>query len=245
MKTSKLQVAVDAKHKMEAEWLLPDEPNPWQAAVIALHDVFGMTDDIRRIGKRLAELGYAVLIPNLYDQPGSKPLCVVKTLAAHETGRGFVFEQLEACRQWVLAQQDIEVTQVGMMGFCMGGHFTVLYGARAPLTVVAPFYGDVPRKLETLEGSCPTVGGWGKRDLIYGSHGERLKKHLACLGVRHDIVSYEGVGHSYMNNHDSFAFKRLSRMLPLRAAYDEAAAEDSWLRVERFFAAEFAAGMAP
>jgi hypothetical protein len=43
-----------------------------------------------------------VLIPDLYDLPGSKPLCVVKTLKAHEAGEGQAFEQLEACRQRVL-----------------------------------------------------------------------------------------------------------------------------------------------
>ena len=42
------------------------------------------------------------MIPDLYDLPGSKPLCVVKTLKAHEAGEGQAFEQLEACRQRVL-----------------------------------------------------------------------------------------------------------------------------------------------
>lgn len=227
-------------NSMQAQWLLPKKMNSWGAAVIVLHDIFGFTDDILTIAERMANLGYAVLAPNLYDQPGLKPLCVVKTLKAHETGKGYAFEQLEACRRWLLAQDDTGVTQVGMMGFCMGGRFSVLYGARAPLTVIAPFYGGVPKATEELQGICPTVGGWGKRDLIYGGDGERLASHLACLGVRHDVVSYDEVGHSYMNNHQSFTFKHLSKHTPLRAAYDEAASNDSWQRVERFFADEFA-----
>lgn len=240
MKKQMVRVPVDAKRDMQATWFVPDEMNPWGAAVIALHDIFGFTDDIQRIAERLAGLGYAVLAPNLYDQPGtSKPLCVVKTLKAHETGKGYAFNQLEACRQWLLSQPDTKVTQVGMMGFCMGGHFSILYASRAPLTVVAPFYGDVPKKVEELEGICPTVGGWGERDLIYGSHGRRLQKHLTCLNIPHDITTYENVGHSYMNNHDTFTFKHLGRYTPLHAVHDETAAEDSWKRVEIFFAQEF------
>jgi carboxymethylenebutenolidase len=225
---------------MEAQWLLPDRMNAWGAAVICLHDIFGFTDDILRISERLASLGYAVLAPNLYDQPGLKPLCVVKTLKAHETGKGYAFDQLEACRTWLLAQQEVSVTQVGMMGFCMGGRFTVLYGSRAPLTVIAPFYGGVPPRPRDIEGICPTVGGWGRRDLIFGGHGKRLERHLDCLGVRHDVKTYEHAGHSYMNNHDTFVFKHLSEHSPLRAAYDEVASEDSWKRVEVFFSEEFA-----
>lgn len=238
MNSRRIRIAVGAQ-SMEAEWLLPDKINDWGAAVICLHDIFGFTDDILRISQRMAALGYPVLAPNLYDQPGIKPLCVVKTLKAHETGKGYAFDQLEACRQWLLTQTDVAVRQVGMMGFCMGGHFTVLYGAQAPLTVIAPFYGGVPKRAESLHGICPTVGGWGKRDLIYGGHGQRLEQHLQCLGVRHDIRTYEDAGHSYMNNHDTFTFKRLASLTPMRAAYDEAASEDSWQRVEHFFAAEF------
>lgn len=239
MNSRRIRIPV-GERSMEAQWLLPEKLNDWGAAVICLHDIFGFTDDIRRIAERMASLGYPVIAPNLYDQPGIKPLCVVKTLKAHETGKGYAFEQLEACRLWLLEQQEVQVTQVGMMGFCMGGHFSILYGARAPLTVIAPFYGGVPKRAKDVEGICPTVGGWGKRDLIYGNHGERLEQHLACLGVRHDIKTYEDAGHSYMNNHDTFTFKRLAGLSPMRAAYDEAASDDSWQRVETFFAQEFA-----
>ena len=82
---------------------------------------------------------------------------------------------------------------------------------------------------------CPVVGGWGKTDLIYGHHGERLASHLDALGVEHDVKTYPDVGHSYMNNHDSFIFRELGDHSPLRSKYNETAAEDSWQRVFSFF----------
>ena len=114
-------IPIPGGHTMRARWLRPDNPHPHKAAVIAIHDIFGYTDDIERIAQRLADNGYPVLVPDLYDLPGSKALCVVKTLKAHENGKGPAFAQLEACREWLLAQSEEPVTQVGVMGFCMGG----------------------------------------------------------------------------------------------------------------------------
>ncbi|QSP94758.1 dienelactone hydrolase family protein [Marinobacter salinisoli] len=230
-----VDIPLPSGHRMRAHWYRPKDANPHRAAVIAIHDIFGYTADIERIGRRLADNGYPVLVPDLYDLPGSKPLCVVKTLKAHEMGSGEAFEQLEACRLWLLSQPEEPVTQVGVMGFCMGGRFAVLYAARAPVQVVAPFYGSIPGNHAALSGICPAVGGWGKTDLIYGSHGERLASHLERLGVPHDIKTYDNVGHSYMNDHQSFMFKKVAAASPMRARYDENASEDSWRRVLGFF----------
>lgn len=245
MKEQQISITLPGGHPMRARWLRPDTANPYQAGVIVIHDIFGYTEDIERIGRRLAENGYPVLIPDLYDLPGSKPLCVVKTLKAHETGQGQGFEQLEACRQWLLAQEEEPVTQVGVMGFCMGGRFAVLYASRAPVQVVAPFYGGIPKDAGALKGICPAVGGWGRTDLIYGGHGDRLASHLDALGVPHDIKTYDNVGHSFMNNHQTFAFKKLGGLPPMRAKYDATAAEDSWQRVLVFFKQVFSGELKP
>ena len=222
-------------HAMQCELFLPARRNSKRAAVIAIHDIFGLTDDIRRIASRLADAGYPAVVPDLYDNGSMKPLCVTKTLLAHETGKGLAFEQLEAVRQWLLIEPELDVQQVGVMGFCMGGRFALLYGAQAPLAVVAPFYGMVPPKAEDLQGICPVVGGWGEKDMIMGKHGKLLNKHLDQLGVEHDVKSYPDAGHSYMNNHDTFIFRELGDYSPLRSKYNEAASEDSWERVFAFF----------
>lgn len=222
-------------HDMQCELFLPTRRNAKRAAVIAIHDIFGLTDDIRRIASRLADAGYPAVVPDLYDNGSIKPLCVTKTLLAHETGKGLAFEQLDAVRQWLLIEPELDVQQVGVMGFCMGGRFALLYGAQAPLAVVAPFYGLVPPKAEDLHGICPVVGGWGEKDMIMGSHGKRLSQHLDTLGVEHDVKTYPDAGHSYMNNHDTFIFRELGDYNPMRAKYNEAAAEDSWERVFAFF----------
>lgn len=241
MKEREVAIVLPNGDVMRAHWALPDQPNGFDAAIIAIHDIFGYSDDIRRIARRLAAAGYPVLAPNLYDRPGIKPLCVVKTLKAHETGKGYSFKQLEACHHWLLDQDEQPATKVGLMGFCMGGRFALLYAARAPVQVVAPFYGGVPAKAEELRGICPAVGGWGRKDLIYGGHGDRLERHLTALGVDHDIKTYPEAGHSYMNDHHTYVFRHLAGYSPLRARHDPDAAEDSWRRVLAFFEKTLAA----
>lgn len=55
------------------------------------------------------------------------------------------------------------VTQVGVMGFCMGGRFAVLYASQAPVQVVAPFYGGMPKNVKEVSGICPAVGAGDAR----------------------------------------------------------------------------------
>ncbi|HCR79363.1 MAG TPA: dienelactone hydrolase family protein, partial [Alcanivorax sp.] len=143
MSAQDTHVTVPNGHRMRARWFLPEQPNGLNAAVVVIHDIFGFSDDQARIAQRLADNGYPVLAPDLYDRPGAKSLCVVRTLRDHEAGHGDAFDQLDACRQWVLEQTDQPVTKVAMMGFCMGGRFALLYAARGTLQVVAPFYGGV------------------------------------------------------------------------------------------------------
>lgn len=233
--TRRLSLPLDNGHHMQAQLFRPATRNAHRAAVIVIHDIFGMTPDVERIATRLAEAGYVAITPDLYDNGSAKPLCVTKTLLAHQTGKGLAFDQLEETRRWLLAQPELDVQRVAMMGFCMGGRFALLYSAKAPISVVAPFYGMVPFRAETLAGICPVVGGWGEKDLVMGSHGKRLEKHLTKLGVEHDVKSYPDAGHSYMNNHDAFIYRELGDYSPLRAAYNEDAAEDSWQRVLAFF----------
>lgn len=234
MSDSEIRIPFAGGRQMRASLLSPSRPNGLDAGVIVIHDVFGFTPDVHRIGERLRDAGYTVLIPDLYDDARSKPLCVVKTLTAHQRGKGQPFAMLEAARHYLLDQ--VGVRKVGVMGFCMGGHFAVLYAAQAPVDVVAPFYGAVPSKAQDIAGICPVVGGWGKTDRIFAPHGKRLIRHLDQLGVEHDVKLYDNVGHSYMNNHQTFVFKQLGNLNPMHARYDEAAAEDSWARVFDFFA---------
>lgn len=202
--------------------------------VLVFHEAYGLNEDIEGQCRRLAELGYAALAPDLYSGRGPRPFCVVRVMRELGRARGTVFDDLEAARRWLAGQPGVLPDRIGVIGFCMGGGFALLFAARAPLRAAGVFYGAVPASAEELRGVCPVVAGYGGRDRMFRRYAERLERHLTELGVEHDIRVYPEAGHSYMNVHRGFV-AWVARRGPLHAGYDREAAEDSWRRVAEFF----------
>ena len=203
--------------------------------VIVIHEIFGLNYDIRRITGRIADLGYAALAPDLYDRRGSKLMCVARTMMTLNRGEGDAFKDLESARIFLQQQSAVDPSRIGVIGFCLGGGFALMYAIRAPLKVAATFYGDVPKTPEQLSGICPVIGSYGRNDKLFASQGERLEKLLTEKNVPHDVKIYDGAGHSFMSQ-NSGVLATIGRIGPMKAEYNPAAAEDSWRRIEAFFA---------
>lgn len=199
-------------------------------AVLVLSEIFGLNDDIRRIARRFAANGYLAAAPD-FLAGGWHLGCVMRAARDLRAGEGATVAVLEAAIAAVAARPD--VSRVGVVGFCMGGGYALLLGTRVPLGAAGVFYGDVPGA-EALARACPIVGGYGGRDRLFAPQGRRLIAELEARGRAHDVVVYEGAGHSYMNDAGHPLLAALSRPL-MAVAYDEAAAEDSWRRMLAFF----------
>lgn len=224
-------------HPMRAALALPSKPGP-RPAVIVIHEIFGLNDDIRRIAGRVADLGWVALAVDLYDAPGPRALCIMRTLAGIATGANDrVLADLEAARRWLATRPEVDATRTGVVGFCMGGGFALLYATRAPLAVAGAFYGDVPKTSAELRGICPVLGGFGGRDRIFAPQGERLETLLSELGVAHDVKIYPDAGHSFMSQHPAGVMTTLGAWGPMSAGFDPAAEADSWRRIAEFFGA--------
>src|ERR1019366_1980127 len=153
--------------------------------VIVIHEIFGLNDDIRRITGRVADLGYAALAPDLYDREGLRLMCIVRTMMTLNRGEGDAFHDLDAARKYMQQQPGVDAARIGVIGFCMGGGFALLFAARTALGVAATFYGDVPKTAAQLRGVCPVLGGYGGQDKIFAGQGRRLDKLLSEMGVDH------------------------------------------------------------
>jgi carboxymethylenebutenolidase len=203
-------------------------------AVIVIHEIFGLNDDIRRITGRVADLGYVALAPDLYDTGGPRSLCVLRTMLALRRREGPAFADLEAARTWLAARPEVRAERTGVVGFCMGGGFALLYARGAPVGAAGVFYGEVPRTAAELSGICPVVAGYGGRDRLFASQGRRLEVLLAELGVAHDVRIYEDAGHSFMSRHTGL-MAALGAWGPMAAGFHAAAEAESWRRLEAFF----------
>src|SRR5262249_602073 len=156
------------------------------------------------------------------------------TLLSGLRGEGRPFADLDAARTFLATRAEVDATRTGVVGFCMGGGFALLWATRAPLKVAGAFYGDVPKSTDGLPGVGPVLGGFGGRDRIFAAQGERLERLLGELGVPHDVKIYPDAGHSYMSHHEG-VLAVLGGIGPMKAGFDPAAEADSWRRIELFY----------
>src|SRR5690349_15118134 len=115
-------------------------------AVLVLHEICGLNDNIRRIAARFADAGYLAAAPDFLAQ-GAFLACIWRAMRSLQAGEGPVVALLESVIAAIDARAD--VGKVGVVGFCMGGGFALLLGARERVAVAGVFYGD-PRPREAL-----------------------------------------------------------------------------------------------
>ena len=215
---------------MPAVLTLPDGAEGPVPGLLMIYEVFGMSDEMRRVARDLAAEGYAVLIPDLFARGRVRALCVAATMRTMVTGSGAAMDDLEAARRWLVERPEVDGTRLGTIGFCMGGSFALLLARTGLYKVSAPFYGRPP----DLPRSCPVVASFGGRDLGMRGAPEKLTADLEAAGVPHDVTVYPEAGHSFFTRTPGLT-GQLVRRLPIHAEYHEASAQDAHRRVVAFF----------
>lgn len=199
--------------------------------ILFIYEAFGMNDEMIRIADELADEGYVVLLPDLFDR-GSWFSCVRQAMKDLKAGQGRGVQDLVQARNWLAQQDYVESERIGVMGLCMGGGFALLLGKTGLFQVSAPFYGQVPEK---LDGICPVVASYGGQDKMLVKDAQRLERELPALGIPYDMKIYPQAGHSFMNRPANGLVRLLGGAMG--AGYQPDAAADAKQRLVRFLKA--------
>jgi carboxymethylenebutenolidase len=197
--------------------------------VVVVHDAIGYARDNESISRRIAAAGYLAIMPDLYSR-GGRARCVRRVFRELLTQRGRALDDIIAARDHLQAMPQC-TGAVGIAGFCMGGQFTLVMSPKG-FGASAPFYGTpLPRNLSaTLDGACPIVASFGRRDPLGVGAPARLRKVVEDNGITADIKVYPHAGHSFANQLPGQPLLRITGF-----GYNEAATEDAWSRVFSFF----------
>lgn len=192
-------------------------------AVLVVHELFGLNDNIRDITDRFAGAGYVALAVDLFSE-GNRRVCMARvfTMGLIRPLNNGGLRVLRGSIRWLQRRPEVDPDRVGVIGFCMGGGFALaLACVEDNIKAAAPFYGFNPRPRSAFAQSCPIVGSYPGEDRMTRGGAVKLEEALTRYGVPHDIKVYPGAQHSFFND-------RID-------AYNPEAADDSWDRTLAFF----------
>ena len=140
---------------------LPEGDGPWPA-VIMYPDAVGARPTFRAMADRMAGLGYATLVPDVYYRAGDwAPFDVATVFADPDErtrmmglARGLTTERIVADAGAFLAflagRPEVAGDRVGTTGYCMGGRISLLVASHHPRT--GRRGGVVPRRAAGRRG---------------------------------------------------------------------------------------------
>ncbi len=195
--------------------------------VVVIQEWWGLNGQIRGVADRLAQAGYLALVPDLYRGKST-----VEKEEAHHLMTGLDFgdaatQDVRGAVQYLKSR----ATQVGCVGFCMGGALTLLATVNVPeLDAAVTWYGCPPVDyVDPAKIRIPLQGHWAAQDEFFPpAQVEALTAKLRDAGVKFDFHHY--FAHHGFGNEQAVGTGRIAE-----TQYDPVWAQQAWDRTFTFF----------
>jgi len=205
--------------------------------ILVVSEVWGVHEYIKDVCRRIAKNGYFAIAPELFARQGdaasytdtSKLLSevVAKVSDAQLVG------DLDACVAFAKASGKVEVTRLGITGFCWGGRVVYMYAAHNPnVKAAVAWYGTPTRAFYpgdktvmdvAAQIKAPVLGLYGGADQgIPPADVEKLFATLKSAGnANSQYTVYPDAPHAFHADY--------------RPSYRKQVAEDAWNKMIAWF----------
>ncbi len=223
---------------------VPAEPagEHGRAGIVVIHHAGGLSEHIRDVTNRIANLGYVALGVDLYTRDGGPPpmddlqAMMTRLLAMSDAT---VLGDLEGAADLLRAREDCD-GRVGCIGFCMGGRYTLLFACASNrldaavdcwggfIDAATPEERSTPARprppLELANNlACPLMAAIGAEDHNPSPEiGRQLRERAAASGQEVTVDVYQGAGHAFFDDR--------------RPSYRPEPAASLWGQIVPFFA---------
>ena len=195
------------------------------AAIIVIHEWWGLNDWVKEQTQRYAAQGFVALAVDLYRGKSASTAD-----DAHILMRGLPDDRglrdLESAFAYLSSRPDVDTSKIGAIGWCMGGGWSIKLAVDQPkLAAVVVNYGSLPTDPANIAKiKAPVLGNFGADDQgIPPTAVKAFESALKADGKTADIKIYEGAGHAFENPNN-------------KQGYRPEAANDASQRITAFFA---------
>ena len=197
------------------------EPLP---GILAIHEWWGLNENIEAMARRLAGEGYQVLAVDLYGGQVAETPEAAKQLVQQVANNPFGAEA-NITKAYNYLAEEKQAPQIGSIGWCFGGSWSLETALLFPqLDAAVIYYGGqigeaTAEELNTLE--MPILGIFGAEDSsIPVETVEEFESKLQQREAETEIIIYEDAGHAFAN--------------PSGQNYVPEAAEAAWEKTTEF-----------
>lgn len=198
--------------------------------IIVVQEWWGLDDHMADIVDRFAAEGFVALAPDLFggrvahdtDTAGK----YMSELPADQAAR-----DLAGAVDYLLDDDSVTSSTVGVIGFCMGGGFALTLatqqGPRIGAVVVFYGVGEVPDDFAAI--TAPVQGHYGEQDQFYPVEQARAQEQQMRQQTQSSVeFHYYDAGHAFHNDKDKLG------------TYDADLAKLAWSRAVEFLRAHLA-----